>query len=115
MTEELYQFVAADYYATGEGRTVCLLITRAYPHVDDYEGTYPNTVELNTPEFRAAREFVEHFDSFYARGAENLPREDFLRRFGHYLPEYAHKILNAKGDERPGNFNFKQSLHLNFS
>ena len=35
--EELYQFLACDYFATGEGRTVMLLITRAYPHADDYE------------------------------------------------------------------------------
>jgi hypothetical protein len=122
MTEELYQFVAADYYATGEGRTVMLLITRAYPHTDDYE-THGDVVDgvwvpgklKNSDKFRAGREFIEEFGGYFAMGAENLPREEFLKRFGHHLPEYVHKILAVEGNERPGNFNFKQSLHLNFS
>ena len=107
LTEELYQFLACDYYATGEGRTVCLLITRAYPTVDDHPD--------NTPAVRAALEFASEFDSFYLQGAENLTREEFLKRFGHHLPDYVHNILNAGVGEIPGNFNFKQTLHLNFS
>lgn len=126
MTDELYQFLACDYYATGEGRTVCLLITRAYPHTDDYEtpGHYDTETKIYTPPVMkaghspkviAAREFAEKFDSFYLRGAENLPREEFLERFGHLLPEFAHTLLNKEGDERPGNFNFSQQFHMNFS
>ena len=124
MNDELYQFLVADYYATGEGRTVMLLITRAYPHADDYEtpGSYvdgvytPATMKKgHTPKVIAAREFIEQFGGYFAQGAENLPREEFLKGFGHHLPEYVHKILAAEGNERPGNFNFKQSLHLNFS
>jgi hypothetical protein len=124
MTEELYQFVACDYFATGEGRTVMLLITRAYPHSDDYatpgdftDGVYtpPTLKEGYTPKVIAGREFIEHFGEYFSLGAENLPREDFLKRYGHLLPDYVHRILNAEGSERPGNFNFKQSLHFNFS
>ena len=124
MTEELYQFIAADYYATGEGRTVMLLITRAYPRSDDYatpgdftNGVYtpPTMKEGHTPKVIAAREFIEEFGGYFARGAENLPREEFLKRFGHHLPEFVHKVLAAEGSERPGNFNFKQSIHFNYS
>lgn len=126
MNDELYQFLVCDYFATGEGRTVCLLITRAYPHTDDYEtpGHYDMDTKVYTPptlkkgishKTIAAREFAEKFDSFYLRGAENLPREEFLKRFGHLLPEFAHKLLDAEGDERPGNFNFAQQFHFNFS
>lgn len=124
MNDELYQFIAADYYATGEGRTVMLLITRAYPRHDDYaapgnytDGVYtpPALKEGLTPKVIAGREFIEEFDGYFARGAENLPREEFLKRFGHHLPEYVHNMLNLEGNERPGNFNFKQRLHLNFS
>jgi len=114
MSEELYQFIASDYYATGEGRTVMLLITRAYPHRDDYDENY-ELKEGHTPKVIAGREFIEQFGGYFAMGAENLLREEFLKRFGHHLPEYVHKILAAEGNERPGNFNFKQSLHLNFS
>ena len=124
--DELYQFLACDYYATGEGRSVMLLITRAYPHADDYEtpGNYnfetkeytpPVMKKGHTPKLIAAREFIEEFGGYYAQGAENLPREEFLKRFGHHLPEYVHKILNAEGNDRPGNFNFKQSVHFNYA
>ena len=124
MHDELYQFLACDYYATGEGRTVCLLITRAYPRSDDYEthGNYTDGVYTlpvmkpgHTPKVIAAREFIEKFGSYLAQGAENLPREEFLARFGHLLPEFAHKLINAEGDNRPGNFNFAQEFHFNFS
>jgi hypothetical protein len=114
VSEELYQFIACDYYATGEGRTVMLLITRAYPHNDDYDENY-ELKEGRTPKVIAGRQFIEDFGGYFAMGAENLPREEFLKRFGHHLPEYVHKILAVKGADRPGNFNFKQSLHLNFS
>lgn len=124
MTDELYQFLACDYYATGEGRSIMLLITRAYPRSDDYatpgdftDGVYtpPTMKEGLTPKVIAGREFIEEFGGWYAHGAENLPREEFLKRFGHHLPEYVHKMLNLEGNERPGNFNFKQSIHFNFA
>lgn len=122
--EELYQFLACDYFATGEGRSVMLLITRAYPHTDDYEtrgsfdnGVYtPGTLKKGmSAKTIAAREFAEQFGGYYLQGAENLPRDEFLKRFGHLLPEFAHKLLNAEGDDRPGNFNFAQQFHFNFS
>ena len=123
MNDELYQFLACDYYATGEGRTVMLLITRAYPHTDDYEtrggfaddGKFvPGTLK-NSAKLRAAREFAEEFGGYFLQGAENLPREEFLEKFGHHLPGYVHSILDKEGDERPGNFNYKSQMHMNFS
>lgn len=124
MNDELYQFLACDYFATGEGRTVCLLITRAYPHTDDYEtrgnfdnGVYtPGTLKKGISDKTiAAREFAENFGGYYLQGAENLPREEFLKQFGHLLPEFVHKLLAAEGTDRPGNFNFAQQFHFNFS
>ena len=116
MNDELYQFLVCDYYATGEGRTVSLLITRAYPHTDDYEDVkmMPPKVK-NSAKVRAAREFAERFGGWYLHGAENLPREEFLSRFGHHLPQYLINALSAEGEDCPGNLNFSQQLHLNFS
>ena len=122
MSDELYQFVVCDYSATGEGRTLCLLITRAYPKGDDYEthgelvdGKFvPGTLK-NSAKFRAAREFVEQFGGYYARGAENLTREEFLKRFGNHLPPYTEKMLNPEPGEGPGNFNLKLQIHMNYS
>jgi hypothetical protein len=120
MSDELYQYIACDYYGTGEGRTVCLLITRAYPRSEDYE-THGNIVDgvwvpgtlKNSAKFRAAREFADEFGGWYARGAENLSREEFLQRFGNHLPPYTEKILNS--EDGPGNFNLKLQLHMNYS
>ena len=124
MNEELYQFLACDYYATGEGRSVMLLITRAYPHADDYEtpGNYnfetkeytpPVMKKGHTPKLIAAREFIEEFGSYFARGAENLPRGEFIAKYGHLLPDFVIKMLNDPN--QPGNFNFKQSFHFNYA
>lgn len=124
VNDELYQFLACDYFATGEGRTVSLLITRAYPHSDDYAthstftdaGYTPGTLKTGiSAKTIAAREFAEKFGGWYLRCAENLPRDEFLKRFGHLLPEFAHNLLSAEGNDRPGNFNFAQQFHFNFS
>jgi hypothetical protein len=120
--KELYQFIACDYYATGEGRSLCLLITRAYPRTEDYEtrqtyadGTYipPKLKPGMSDKVIAAREFIEEFGSYYARCAENLSREEFLKRFGHFVPDVVHKMIES--DDPPGNLNFKQHFHFNFS
>lgn len=124
MSEELYQFLACDYFATGEGRSVMLLITRAYPHADDYETPGDYNLETKeytppvmkkglTPKVIAAREFAEQFGGYYLQGAENLPRDEFITKYGRHLPEYVLNFLNS--EDQPGNFNFKQSVHFNFS
>ena len=119
---ELYQFLAADYSATGEGRTICLLITRAYPDKEDYvrdsyfdeEGKFVFESETkNTSEYRAKREFVVRFGGFIAEGVEVLEREEFLTRFGRMLPDSVkHMLLNS---DQPGNMVFSQEFHFNFS
>jgi hypothetical protein len=115
MKDELYQFLACDYYATGEGCTVSILITRAYPRAEDYEtGTdKPQIAPGRTAKVRAAREFTEQFGSWYAQGVENLERQEFLERFGSYLPWYVKNILTST--EIPGNFNYITQLHINYS
>lgn len=123
MEDELYQFIVSDYAATGEGRTVSILITRAYPHVDDYatkgyvdENGFFVSGKLKegySPKVIAAREFIEEFGGWYAQGAENLSRVEFLKRYKHFLPEFAIKMLNDP--DQPGNFNFRQQFHFNYS
>lgn len=100
-----------------------ILITRAYPRSDDYEtDSYfdddekfhlGNLRKNHTVKVRAAREFIEEFGGYYSSGAENLPRNDFLESFGHYLPEYVKQILDSP--TQPGNLHFKQNVHINFS
>lgn len=122
--DDLYTFVASHYYATGEGSTISLLITRAYARTDDYEvppetvytdGKYhfnPGVVKVG-PGFRAIREFAEVFDGFYARGAELYNYESFMAKFGHHLPDYMKRNLTS--DDQPGNLNYFSQIHMNFS
>lgn len=122
---ELYQYIFSDYAGTGEGRTMCVLITRAYPKQTDYE-VQPDFVTDETgkmvhvpgklkysQKFIAAREFKERFGDFYIHFAENLSREDFLTRCGRLLPEMVLKLVNS--EDQPGNLYFAQEFHFNFS
>lgn len=115
-----HQFLVADYFATGEGRTVMILITRAYPRQEDYateskfeDGKFtPGILKKgHTPKVRAAREFSEKFDGYYLSFAENIPEDDFLARWGHMIPEGAKKALSSDA----GNLNYHATFHLNFS
>ena len=119
-TEELYQFLACDYFATGEGRTIMVLITRAYPKMEDYatesyfdENGFHLGELKNSAKFRAARQFIEEFGGYYAQGAENLSRDEFVQKFGRFIPEIVLNLLNS--EDQPGNLSFKQEFHFNFS
>lgn len=112
------QFLICDYHATGEGRTVCILITKACPKQEDYisPSYYENDVFCpgqlgNSEKFRAAREFLEIFGGFYTRGAENLPKEEFFQKYSKYLPSFLEKIV----EEDAGNISYHMQLHVNFS
>lgn len=124
MEEDLYQFLVSDYYATGEGRTIAILITRAYPYQEDYETpgnwdfetkeyTPPVMKNGRTSEFIAAREFTVKFGGFLSHGVENLPRGEFISKYGNFLPDIAMKMLTDPN--QPGNFNFAQEFHFNFA
>jgi hypothetical protein len=121
----MYHFLAADYFATGEGRTVSLLITRAYPKTDDYD----NNVKAGfvdgkwvmrplkpdvTAEAIAEREFVELFGDYLAIGVEHLTKENFIDKWGSFLPT---SVVNffEKFSEDSGNFHYYSQFHINFN
>lgn len=112
------QFIGGQYFATGEGSTIMILITRAYPRQDDYstpstfeDGKFTPGVLGNTAKFRAAREFVEKYGGYMAQVGENLPRAEFLEKYGRWVPEPVLKAL----DSDSGNLNYSAEFHINFS
>ena len=124
------QYVVCDYMATGEGSTVCILITKAYPEHDDYEksnsytnpdGSFhfemPELKEGITPGLIAKRQFAQEFGDYYALGAENLDEKEFLLRFASRLPEYVVKMIEAQKwpDRAAANFYYASRLHVNYS
>ena len=102
------KFVVVDYYATGEGRTVSVLVTRAYGTVEDRE-------KGKTRDQLALEEMKSHIGGWFVRAAEILPEEEFLERYGHHLPEYMKKLIETSKTEPIGNLNYFSSLHLNLS
>ena len=118
--EDLYVFMASDYYATGEGRTITLLITRAYPRSEDYEvassfvdGKYVPGILKNTAAERARREFDQFAGGWMAAFSETLPRIEFLERYANHLPNWVVAFLSEY--DKAGNFNFKTQIHLNYA
>lgn len=107
----MYQILVSDYGATGEGRTVCILITRAYPEAKDYE----NNVVVTTAGYRACREFLAHFGEFFNHFVESVEQDFLLEHYGMFLPDMVKKVLTAGATSKPGNFEFAQSYHVNYS
>jgi hypothetical protein len=118
-------FIASDYSATGEGRTISILITPLHPKPDDYEikphieeqrddnGRHifnPGVLKTKT-EVILLRDFAETFDGWLAMGAEIVDKEEFIRRFGRMVPELVLKFV----DEPMGNFRYFTQIHYNLS
>lgn len=123
MSNSRFQILVSNYYATGEGQTISMLITCAYPCAEDYKKEphfdenfyyYPGELATTAAE-RAEREFCQEFGHFLSLGADNLGSEQFLDKFSNYIPHNVKDILlrELKGRETPGNFNFKQKVHIN--
>lgn len=124
MSSDPYVFLAIDYFATGEGRSTFLLVTRAYPRREDYEveprwddetGYIPGVLKT-TPTDIALREMRDKgVDPYFMQGVEELSREEFLLKYQNFLPEFVVKILNEDGSQGPGNFNYYVDVHYNYS
>ena len=97
------------YSATGEGLTVSVLVTRAYPRGEDYikSDDYSDIRTINTPEERALREFQDHFGYFgqYGQLVE-------LEKVKKYLPEFVVKMIEEGG---AGNIHYYAQFHVNYS
>jgi len=122
--KDLNVYVVCDYGATGEGRTVMTLITRARPRrdLDDYEvepsfteNGYDPGIEKTTPEERALREFKELFGGYYSIGAEVVDRNEFFDRYSNFVPGILYKLTDPDSENLPPGFSWHGQLHLNFS
>ena len=93
MSDEINQYLAIDYYATGEGRTIYLLIARSYTN----------------PE----REMIEKAGDYFSIGIENLQREVFFERYGHLVPTAVKDMTETYKNLQPFNLYFFQHFHFN--
>lgn len=117
-------FAVCDYSATGEGRTICILITYLQPRrPDDYEiepffeeneeGKVmfnPGTLKVSN-DFMLYREFSELFGGYMAIGMDIINKDEFIERWGRLVPEFVIKSIQ----EPMGNFHYYAQIHYNVS
>jgi hypothetical protein len=99
--DELWMFLEAEYYGTGEGQTVCLQMTQAN---GDFDETLP------TKAYRAVREFHGNFGTWHLHGLRFHTREAFFTRYSNQLPA---SLLKLKDQQCM--LEYHSQLHYNFS
>jgi hypothetical protein len=118
-----YYYVASTYGATGEGITVSLLVTRAYPKLardykvePSWDDNGYNPGELKYPQSQVALlEFADIFHPFWAQGAEVMSREKFMTDYDQWIPERIKILTDAANNHPPGNFQWNTHFHINYS
>lgn len=113
-----YIFAVADYLATGEGRTIHIMITTPWPRGDEYDekpsasNDYRGKCSL-TDEEKAMNRMLPFAGDYYGSGTLLYKREDFLKYYGAYLPPFLKEDLEE--DKIDYNLSFKTMVHQNFS
>lgn len=93
-SEPFFVFFVSDYFATGEGQSINILVERNYD------------------KGRSLQKFINFVGSYYAPSVEELSEEAFLERYSNLLPPALVSTIERK--TVPG-FEFLQSYHFNYS
>lgn len=123
MSEDRFHYMFCDYMATGEGRTICLMICLPYPAPEDYEvepridenWQYVPGVLKSSREEIAARRFRKKFGDYFTIGIEHANREEFLKHWGKFVPESVQRLSDPEEKDPPGNLQWHTEFHFNFS
>lgn len=117
-------YAACDYGATGEGNTLCLLVTFAFPSKMDYDPNIPYGITekgwvdptvITTQEERAKRRFAELFGDWFTIGITFYERDEFLKTFKNFIPESVYQTLSIEEGKRFPMFEYYSRHHENWS
>ena len=111
--DESWMFLEAEYYGTGEGKTICLQMTQANPYGDDYDGklSYPdNYTPITSKQYRAVRGFHKLFGTWHLHGLRFHTREAFFDKYANQLPS---SLVKLKDQECF--LEYHSELHFNFA
>ena len=109
--DEYWVYMVAEYFGTGEGQTVCIMMTQANPgHAEDFETSTNKYVACTTKEYRAVRAFHEQFGTWHLHGLRFLSKEDFFSEYSYYIPPVMMKLSNKSCYK-----DFHTRVHYNFS
>ena len=107
-------YLVSDYSATGEGHTIMLMITRAFPRPEDYDRDSEDVMSLTkTPTEIAIKQFKNKYGEWFADGVEVLDRFEFFDRYGAYVPNLIQRMCDPDGDSYPPTFSWDSTLHIN--
>lgn len=106
---EYWRFIVSEYYGTGDGKTICIMITSGSTEPEDFtdDSSYTPT---NSIEYRCVREFHKHFGTWMLQGIEFLSKEDFFKKYAIFLPQ---ALVNLK--DKQCYMHYHSELHFNFS
>lgn len=108
--DEYWTYMVSEYYGTGEGHTICLLLTQALPSEKEDFGEQSYGDYLTTQEYRAVREFMDKFGIFYCNYLEFLNKEDFFTKYANAIPPFCMKLKDAQCYK-----SFFVEMHFNYS
>jgi len=101
-------YIFSNYAATGEGQTISMLITKAFPHAGDFNPD--GSVKFSREEL-ALREFKSIFGDFFSSGGKIVEEHEFFQEVGEFIPDPVKKLLQQKVI---GNFKWFSQIHVNF-
>jgi len=93
-TDERLTYMASEYYATGEGTTVCLRIAVDLRGRDELK-----------------RNFIERFP-YYGVTVEFYDREEFFNWYNDYIPVAVKRVIN---EDEFGHIEWTSMFHVNYS
>ena len=107
--DDHWVYMIGEYFGTGEGQTICVMMTQATPYGDDFseDNRY---VPVNSKQYRAVREFHKQFGTWHLHGLRFLSKEDFFSEYSYYIPPAMMKLLNRSCFK-----DFYTRVHYNFS
>lgn len=107
--DEHWVYMYSEYFGTGEGQTVSLMVTQALPRGDDFDPD-DKYKTITTKSYRAVREFHEEFGTWELHGLRFLTREQFYMQCAYFIPPVMMKLANANCYKH-----FHTQVHYNFS
>jgi hypothetical protein len=98
--KEFYRFFVVEYYATGEGISYWLQISRNYSGGE------------TDHELKEFEEFVGHEYYLYCNSIEEKTEEEFMSAYASMIPPYVIRAVE-RGDQPA--FTWQTHIHLNYS
>jgi hypothetical protein len=101
--------VISDYFATGEGRTIMVLYTKAYPFGKDWQDPTKDGA------YWALEDFKQKFGDYYAIGAEVKEGLVFDFLNSELVINKELRDFLIKSEKEAGGLEYFASLHFNYS